>query len=66
MLAEGNREYEQRFGHVFIVSAAGRSTSEILGILRDRLKNDPATELTNAAGEQKKITRLRLERLLGS
>ena len=64
-LAEGNRQYEQRFGHVFIVSAVGRSTGEILGILRDRLKNEPADELEVAAGEQRTITRLRLERVLG-
>ena len=65
-LAEGNREYEARFGHVFIVSAAGRSASEILGMLRARLKNDPATEIETAAAEQRKITRLRLERVLGA
>ena len=65
-LAAANREYEARFGHVFIVSAAGRSAGEILGILRERLKNDPETELAVAAVEQKKITRSRLERLLGS
>jgi 2-oxo-4-hydroxy-4-carboxy-5-ureidoimidazoline decarboxylase len=51
---------------VFIVSAGGRSAGEILGIMRDRMKNDPETEVTVAAGEQKKITRFRLERLLGS
>jgi allantoicase len=66
LLAEANRDYEQRFGHVFIVSAGGRSAGEILGIMRDRMKNDPETEVTVAAGEQKKITRFRLERLLGS
>ena len=65
-LAEANREYEQRFGHVFIVSAAGRSASEILAIQRDRMKNSPEAEIAVAAGEQKTITRLRLERLLGS
>jgi allantoicase len=65
-LVEGNRAYEARFGHVFIVCAAGRSATDMLASLHDRLKNDPGTELTVAAGEQKKITRIRLERLLGS
>ena len=65
-LADGNRAYEERFGHVFIVSAAGRSAEEMLANLRDRLKNDPAAEIEVAAAEQQKITRLRLERLLGS
>ena len=64
-LAEGNRAYQDRFGYVFIVSASGKSAPEILAILRDRLKNDPGSELRVAAGEQRKITRLRLERLLG-
>jgi 2-oxo-4-hydroxy-4-carboxy-5-ureidoimidazoline decarboxylase len=64
-LAEGNRAYQDRFGHVFIVCAAGRTVPEMLAILRDRLKNDPDTELRVAAGEQRRITRLRLERLLG-
>jgi allantoicase len=64
-LAEGNRAYQDRFGHVFIVSAAGRTAAEMVAILRDRLNNDPDTELRVAAGEQRRITRLRLERLLG-
>jgi allantoicase len=63
-LAQANKEYEQRFGHVFLVSAAGKSAGEILQNLRARLSNDAATELGVAAGEAQKITRLRLERLL--
>jgi allantoicase len=63
-LAEGNRAYEDRFGHVFIVAASGRSAAEILENLRARLRNDAQTELAAAAAEQQKITRLRLERLL--
>ena len=64
-LAEGNRAYQDRFGHVFIVCASGKTAPEMLAMLRDRLKNDPDTELRVAADEQRKITRLRLERLLG-
>lgn len=63
-LAAGNQAYEDRFGHVFIVCAAGRSVPEMLAMLRERMNNDPATELGVAAREQQKITRLRLERLL--
>ena len=63
-LAEGNRRYEERFGRVFLVRAAGRSAAEMLALLRQRLDSDPATELRVAAGEQAEITRLRLERLL--
>ena len=63
-LAEANRAYEARFGHGFIVCATGRTAPEMLAMLKERVKNDPATELTIAAGEHRKITRLRLERLL--
>jgi OHCU decarboxylase len=63
-LAEANREYERRFGHIYLVSAAGKSADELLALLRARLSNDAATELGVAAGEQARITRLRLLKLL--
>ena len=63
-LADENRRYENRFGHVFLFAASGRSAEEVLQSLRQRMKNDPATELSVAAAEQRKITRLRLEQLL--
>jgi 2-oxo-4-hydroxy-4-carboxy-5-ureidoimidazoline decarboxylase len=65
-LARGNQAYEARFGHIFIVCATGKTAAEMLGLLHDRLGNDPDTELRIAAGEQAKITRLRLEKLLAS
>jgi len=64
-LVDGNREYERKFGHIYLVSATGKSAAEILDLLRVRLSNDPATELRVAALEQAKITRLRLEKLFG-
>ncbi len=63
-LVEGNLAYERRFGHVFLISASGRKAEELLAALRQRLDNDPETELRVAASEQRKITRLRLDRLL--
>jgi len=63
-LAEENREYEERFHSVFIVCAIGKSAPEILEILRRRLSNDEATELREAAEEQRKITNLRLKKWL--
>jgi 2-oxo-4-hydroxy-4-carboxy-5-ureidoimidazoline decarboxylase len=63
-LRHGNRAYEERFGHIYLVFASGRSAAELLEDLRSRLGNDPATELGVAAEEQRKITRLRLERLV--
>jgi 2-oxo-4-hydroxy-4-carboxy-5-ureidoimidazoline decarboxylase len=64
-LARGNAAYEDRFGHVFLIAAAGRSADDILADLRARLGNDPDTELRVAADEHRRITRLRLARLLG-
>jgi 2-oxo-4-hydroxy-4-carboxy-5-ureidoimidazoline decarboxylase len=59
-LAEGNRRYEETFGYIFIVGASGRSADEMLAMLTARLGNDPAREIRIAAGEQAKITALRL------
>ncbi len=63
-LAEANREYQARFGYIFIVCATGKSSEEMLALLRNRLQNDPGAELRIAAEEQRRITRLRLEKLL--
>ena len=63
-LAEGNREYEQRFGFIFIVCASGKSAEEMLKMLNQRIENSAAAELQIAAGEQRKITQLRLQKLL--
>lgn len=63
-LAAGNREYEQRFGFIFIICATGKSAEEILAALNVRLNNDLKTELHVAAEEQRKITQLRLRKLL--
>lgn len=62
-LAEGNRAYEAKFGYIFIVCATGKTAEEMLALLQQRLANDPDTELLLAAGEQAKITRLRLQKL---
>jgi 2-oxo-4-hydroxy-4-carboxy-5-ureidoimidazoline decarboxylase len=61
-----NREYEEKFGYIFIVCATGKSSAEMLAILRARLGNAPADELRNAAAEQAKITQLRLKKLIDS
>lgn len=63
-LINANQEYEGRFGYIYIVCATGKSAEEMLEIVRDRLGNDPDRELKVAAAEQRKITRLRLEKLL--
>jgi 2-oxo-4-hydroxy-4-carboxy-5-ureidoimidazoline decarboxylase len=63
-LAESNREYERRFGQIFIVCATGKGPEEILTILQRRLGNDPANELREAAEQQRQITQLRLRKWL--
>ncbi len=64
-LVAGNRRYEERFGHVFLTRAAGRSGEDMLAELERRLANDPQVELRVAAGQQLEITQLRLQKLIG-
>lgn len=64
-LASDNIVYEDRFGYVYLVRAAGRTAEEMLALLRERLGNDPEAELGVAAGQQAEITALRLGRLIG-
>ena len=63
-LAEGNSDYLDRFGYLFIVCATGKSAAEMLSLLESRLQNTPEEELPIAAAEQRKITQLRLARML--
>jgi len=64
-LDEGNREYEERFGHVFLVCASGLSAEQMLAALQQRLSHDAETELAIATAEHRKITALRLASLVG-
>jgi 2-oxo-4-hydroxy-4-carboxy-5-ureidoimidazoline decarboxylase len=63
-MAEKNREYDDKFGYVYLVCASGRTADELLAILTERLENDPDTERRVMRSELAKINRLRLERLL--
>jgi 2-oxo-4-hydroxy-4-carboxy-5-ureidoimidazoline decarboxylase len=65
-LKEANHRYEQKFGRIFIVCATGKTSAEILAILDARMRNDEATELREAAEQQRQITQLRLHRWLES
>jgi 2-oxo-4-hydroxy-4-carboxy-5-ureidoimidazoline decarboxylase len=65
-LAEGNRAYQEKFGYIFIVCATGRSADQMLELLRARIGNEAERERATAAEEQMRITRLRLEKLLGA
>ncbi|URN10354.1 2-oxo-4-hydroxy-4-carboxy-5-ureidoimidazoline decarboxylase [Actinomadura madurae] len=63
-LVEGNRVYEERFGHVFLICASGRPAREMLGELLTRLGNDAETEREVVRGELAKIVDLRLAKLV--
>src|SRR5207302_9554657 len=63
-LQHQNEEYCSRFGYIFIICATGKSAEEVLSALTERLQNDPAVELQIAGGEQRKITLLRLQKMM--
>lgn len=63
-LAAGNRQYEERFGRIFLICATGKSAAQMLAVLQSRLQNDPAAELREAAEQQRRITQLRLRKWL--
>lgn len=61
-LTAGNAAYEQRFGHVFLIRAAGRDAEEILAELDRRLGNDDASERDETVDNLRRIAILRLEK----
>ena len=63
-LAELNRDYEKKFGFIFIICATGKTSGEMLAAIQERIEHDSDTELLLAAAEQAKITELRLKKLL--
>lgn len=58
---QANRDYEERFGRIFLIRAAGRSQQEMLASLQERLRNDPAAEARVRAGQLAEIALLRLQ-----
>ena len=63
-LSQLNRDYERRFGYIFIICATGKTGDEMLRALERRIGNNPDDEVREAAEEQRKIARLRLAKLL--
>ena len=63
-LAELNRDYEKKFGFIFIICATGKTSGEMLAAIQERIEHDSDTELLLAAAEQAKIIELRLKKLL--
>jgi 2-oxo-4-hydroxy-4-carboxy-5-ureidoimidazoline decarboxylase len=64
-LAEGNAEYEDRFGHVFLINASGRTRAEIVSELERRLMNGPSAEVAEVANQLRGIALVRLRALYG-
>jgi 2-oxo-4-hydroxy-4-carboxy-5-ureidoimidazoline decarboxylase len=60
-LASGNRAYEEKFGRVFLIRAAGRTAPEILAALNERLAHTAAQEDAIVAQQLREIALLRLE-----
>lgn len=62
-LRDGNKAYEARYGHIFLICATGKSAKEMLSALEERMKNTKVREFAIARGEQMKITELRLQHI---
>jgi 2-oxo-4-hydroxy-4-carboxy-5-ureidoimidazoline decarboxylase len=65
-LVAGNLAYEDRFGRVFLIRAAGRDSREILDALNARLLHSPDEEIAVVAQQLREIAVLRLEGVLKS
>jgi OHCU decarboxylase len=63
-IADGNAEYEKRFGFTYIVCATGKGAAEMLAILKCRLASNRDAELREAAEQQRQITQIRLGKWL--
>ena len=63
-LEEANNLYENKFGFIFIVCATGKSAEEMLSLCKQRSNNSETEEIKIAADEQRKITEIRLKKLL--
>ena len=63
-LLDGNRAYEERFDHVFLIRASGRSPDEMLAELRRRLDNDEDAERAEVTEQLAQITALRVRGLV--
>ena len=63
-IAELNAAYEERFGHIYLVCATGRTAAELLALLQVRLGQDDAAEWRTVRSELRQINRIRLRKLL--
>ena len=59
-MARANAAYEERFGQIFLIRAAGRTPEEMLAEARRRLGNDDEAEVVEALDQLRQIALLRL------
>ncbi len=62
-LRDGNEAYERKFGFIFIICAQDMNAAQMLHALQNRLHNSTDQEITIAAAEQAKITKIRLNKI---
>src|SRR5829696_5323141 len=60
-LTDANAAYRERFGFPFVVCVRDHDKDSILAAARERLRNDPETELRTALDEIARIAHHRLE-----
>jgi 2-oxo-4-hydroxy-4-carboxy-5-ureidoimidazoline decarboxylase len=65
-LAAGNRAYEEKFGRIFLIRAAGRSRAEIVAELHRRLELEPEAEIKVVAAELREIALRRIAQVFGA
>ena len=65
-LKQLNDDYQEKFGFIFIVCATGKTASQMLEILCQRIVNEKSEEIINAAEEQRKILQIRIEKMLAT
>lgn len=62
-MLELNLAYQEKFGHVFLICASGRTGAQMRDAVRHRIDNTPEQEREIVRGELGKINRIRLTRI---
>lgn len=63
-MLELNLAYQDKFGHVFLICATGRTGEQMRDAVRERIGNSPEAEREIVRTELGKINRIRLTRLV--
>ncbi|MEZ7007782.1 2-oxo-4-hydroxy-4-carboxy-5-ureidoimidazoline decarboxylase [Streptomyces sp. AD55] len=65
-MLELNLAYQEKFGHVFLICATGRTGEQMRDAARERIGNTPDRERDVVRAELGRINRVRLARLLAT